>query len=812
MRCLHLLALGALAGIVLERPRLFLPLACLLLAASLLCRSFWLQRGRTLTHGEQLSFWLPLVLGLCSIAFQIVMPQYAAARTVAESGDTHQLEILNAPAEGSRGGMARLAARTHSPAVELQLPANTEVFPGDRVTVRGRLERPRSPLNPGAFQQRRQLHLKGCFLLLQADSVLAVERPPATPALKISSLLPRLREKVGERLDFAFGPDRGGLAAAMLIGDKADLDTAVREDFRRANLSHLLVVSGSNLATVLLLIMSLLRQSGFGSRLRRILAAWILFLFAALTGFDASVSRALVCALLTSLARLLERPSRALDRLILACLLTFLVKPRLVLSTGYLMSFSASAAILGLAPILEDKAIAAIRELREHVGMRLALRRGARGELPCIPVRQEPKSLTFLKRICRSCLSASLMTLSAQLALLPFLVNFGQGLGVAGYIANLLALPLAALLTALLLPAALLPLESFPVLAAFAAPLLSLTSWLLDRLTILARWAASAGFPEITLLPRDLISLSAAIAIVFAFSLRRSSRRLARQVLAAALLLLFLPPVSRLMAPDLTVYFYAVGQGDATLLDCRGGPAILIDTGTAQTGMRVLPRALAAAGRRRIDLLILTHWDLDHSGAASSLIEAGLVRSILWPPADDSGMTREKRKVRDAAQRAGVQDFIWPECGLELGTVHLESLVPVREEDQGSNAHSRACSIEACDWRLLLLADLEAAQERRLVTEYGIGRLDVVRIAHHGSRTSSDSLLVAAARPSIAIVSVGANSYGHPDVAVLESWLDAGSRVLRTDRDGCIRLDIRAHACRVRTMREAGYGEIPETD
>ena len=98
------------------------------------------------------------------------------------------------------------------------------------------------------------------------------------------------------------------------------------------------------------------------------------------------------------------------------------------------------------------------------------------------------------------------------------------------------------------------------------------------------------------------------------------------------------------------------------------------------------------------------------------------------------------------------------------------------------------------------------------MTEYGIGRLDVVRIAHHGSRSSSDRQLIAATRPRHAIVSVGVNSYGHPDGAVLESWLDAGSRVLRTDRDGCIRMDIRAHACRVRTMREAGYGEIPETD
>ena len=380
--------------------------------------------------------------------------------------------------------------------------------------------------------------------------------------------------------------------------------------------------------------------------------------------------------LFSPFARLLERPSRAVDRLVLACLLTFFVQPRLVLRTGYLMSLTASAAIMGLTPILEGKAIAVTRELRDRVGIRLALRRVAGGEPPVIHVRQEQKLAAFLKRLGRGCLTATLMTFSAQLALLPFLVCFGQSIGTTGFIANLLALPLAALLTALLLPAALLPLQSFPVLAGILAPLLSLDSWLLDRLLALAQWAASAGFPEVRLLPRDLMVPGAVLALFLARRLWRRRRYLACAALAMAVLLLLLPPVKAFCTAELTVYFYAVGQGDATLLDCRDGPAILIDTGTEQAGSRVLPRALAAAGRRRIDLLILTHWDLDHSGATRSLVEAGLVRSILWPPEDDIGTTQERREVREAARRAGIRDLSGRRRTRAGGA--KQSLVPVR--------------------------------------------------------------------------------------------------------------------------------------
>ncbi|MDI9470279.1 MAG: ComEC/Rec2 family competence protein [Bacillota bacterium] len=812
LRWIHLTALGGLAALVLERPRLFLPLSCLLLLAGLGIRLHWLRRGANPGPAELLGFWLLPLLGLLSIGLQIVVPQYVAARTASSAAGTHRLQILSVSASGTMNAKARLLDRGPVPQVALRLPAGTAVRPGDIVELHGRLERPGPPQNPGAFRQRRQLYLDGCFLQIQAKSVLAIDRPPPTALQELQSLLPRLRERLGRRFRLALGSGRGSLAAAMLTGDTEGLDPAIKEDFRRANLSHLLVVSGSNLATILFLVMSLLRSGSLSSRVRRLIGALVLFLFAALSGFDASVSRALVCALLALLARLLERPSRPLDRLVLAALLTLLLRPLLVLKTGYLMSLAASAAIVGLAPLLKRKAEAVFAEIRDHLKLRLALRRRAIGRPPIPSVREERRLVRYVKKSCHSALDALFITLSAQFALLPFLISFGQAIGSAGLLANLLAMPLATLLTALLLPVALLPLEAFPILARLAAPLYSGTAWLLDALVSLARRTAAAGLPEITLLPRDLLFIGAACLFLIALSLRKPRPGPARLVLGMAVVFLLIPAVRHLTAPDLRVYFYAVGQGDATLLDCRGGPCILIDTGTQGAGMSILPRALAAAGRRRIDLLVLTHWDQDHSGAARSLIESGLVHGVVWPPEDGQAQTAERLQVREAAARAGVKDCIWPQTGLATGAVHVHSLVPVRQGESGSNAHSRACLIEVHGWKLLLLADLEAAQERRLVTEHGIGRVDVVHVAHHGSATSSDRLLVARTRPRCAVISVGPNSYGHPAPAVLESWLDAGSRVLRTDRDGCIIMDVRARAFRVRTLREVGYGEIPETD
>lgn len=554
------------------------------------------------------------------------------------------------------------------------------------------------------------------------------------PAGPIAALSASLRERVDQAFRAA-GPDGPGkaLARALVLGDASAFPLEWKRGLRVTGLYHLLSVSGVHVALVAGAVWLLAGWLPRALRLLLMLAAIALYLL--LVGPLPALVRAAVMGFLAVTALLAERPPAAVNALGWAVVLLVLERPDVVLSVAFQLTVSATAGLLLLGPPLADR----WSRLPRWLAGSLAASVGA--QLLTIP--------WALPRF-------HLLSPLAPLFNLPAVPWTGLALG-------------ASLLwsgTALISPqmaGALLPVLDF-----FAAPF---------------SWPARTG-PSVWLPVPLVLSPPASwlLALLLAFILFVRPRLKLLGLAGLALLLSGSLPRSR----GVELAILDVGQGDSILL--RDGPrAVLVDGGgwrTGDLGGRVLLPALLAEGVRSLDALVMTHPDQDHCGGLVDIAAYLPVREVWmgpgWEPEGCAGKLTALPGARVRIVSAGEKAAV--------GRWNLRILHPDRDEDRGTNERSLVIRAVALGRSFLLTGDIESWAEMRLLSccEEEV-QVDVLKVAHHGSKTSSTESFLDAAKPRLALVSAGVkNLYRHPSPVILDRLSERGIRVLRTDRDGLI--------------------------
>jgi len=566
-------------------------------------------------------------------------------------------------------------------------------------------------------------------------------------------LLAGLRQWLLQPVDEAEG--RGALLArALVFGDARRVPPDWRTGLRRAGLSHLLAVSGLHVG--LLLAGFWWVFGGLSERRAWVGAISILLLYGCLVGPRPSFLRAAVMALLVILSMALERPPQALNSLCAALILILVLDPEAGGDLGFQLSFLATAGILVLAPRL------------------LTWWWGGLASRPPRPVAV-----------------ALAATCAAQLSTLPITaVEIGL-LTPLSPVLNLAFVPLTALVLGFsLVWVGLAALASTPLLSAAAGPCARAVQTILDLLSF--PFASLAYLPPGSwLAPPVSVDGTAALALAIWLGVLASGLRRAVWGLA---LVLVCSPASPEDEPVLAML--DVGQGDAVLLRSGDrGPVILVDGGGFRRGNfaeAALLQALAAEGVHRIDLAILSHGDSDHCRGLLELTWYLRIERLWAAPVE----------LRDGCGRALADRFGGRMHGVgrghagRVGAWGLEVLHPAPDRADGGNSASmvvRACAGGSC---VLLTGDLDLMGERELLVgarRRGIPlRSEVLKVAHHGSRTSTGAALLAAVKPNLALVSAGRrNPYGHPSPEVVTRIERRGVRVLRTDLHGRIEVRFR---------------------
>ncbi|WP_244176042.1 ComEC/Rec2 family competence protein [Microbacterium oxydans] len=591
-------------------------------------------------------------------------------------------------------------------------------------------------------------------LVVFANDAEVVE--PASGAFGVAAALKHAFVERSSRL-----PEPGaGLLPGLAVGDTRAVSIELNDDMRTSGLSHLTAVSGANCAIVVGGIFWIAALCGAGRMLRVVLAVVGLAGFVVLVTPEPSVIRAAVMAAVGMLTVLLGRPSAGSGMLSLCAAGILLVDPWLAATPGFALSVAASGALILLAPPL------------------------ARGFGRIMP---GPVALALA------------VPFAAQLACGPIIALFAEQQSLIGIAANIIAAPAAPIATVV------------GMLACLAAPLPGLADLLASSAWLPAAWIATtatttARLPGAQLLlPAGIGSallvalVSACIAVVVIRSGPQSRGAatgrggLIVQRAAAAVLIVVLSlagarvvldgPLATATTPEgWAIAACDVGQGDALLVRSATRVA-LIDTGPAPEPLAACLRSL---GIGHIDLLVLTHFDLDHVGGVAAV--QGRVGAVLHGPALEAD---ERRLLADLAVSGAQVDEAWAGQRGDLGDAAWRVLWPVRGSAAFPAGNDASVVMEFDGGgvpRSLYLGDLSAAPQRMLLRTARLGHYDVVKVAHHGS-ADQDAGLYEAVQARVALFSVGAdNDYGHPRIETLDLLSATGAQTLRTDRQGRILL------------------------
>jgi len=561
-------------------------------------------------------------------------------------------------------------------------------------------------------------------------------------------------------------PDREAeLARGFVLGDDDDIDASTVEDFRRAGLSHLLAVSGQNVALLALLVMPLLAALGMPLRTRLL---WVLAgvaVYVPLTGGGPSIVRAGVMGALGLLATLAGRRSSRLYTLVVAAVVTLAIDPGIAADVGWQLSFAAVLGILALAG-----------PLRGAIAARIGAR-GWRGVLA----------------------EGAAVTIAATLATAPLIAFHFEAFSTMTLVANLLALPAVApamWLGMLVSIGAQVPGFPAAIPNALAAPLLA-------YIAAVADWCGRPDWAYLRIhlglggLVVSYVLLAVAAAGIPAWLRRRriaSLRRPAppkRKAISTLAILLLVSLAwlgwSRSGAHSasplhgLRVTVLDIGQGDAILLQPANGAPVLVDGGPPGDG---LTSKLSEEGVGALGFAVVTHEEADHAGGIKELLGHFPISKLLYARLGPQLRT-EASAAGSAPTRLAAGDAI------RSGGLRLEVLWPPAEllaEPLGAADPNSQALVLLARWRefsMLLTADAEAGE-----VPIDPGPVDVLKVAHHGSDDPGLGALLDRINPSLAVISVGGgNSYGHPTAGTLAELAAHEILTLRTDEAGKIEID-----------------------
>lgn len=707
--------------------------------------------------------------------------------------------------------------------------ATPDLHAGDEVAVVAQAKRPQVYKDDGAFDRRAYLEQQNIHLLATLRAAELLERVSFRP-LTLASALPRVRHVLRGELDtwFQQTPEVSGVLRAMLLGDRSFVDRDEAVNFQKTGVFHVLVVAGLHVGALAAFIFVIARKLRLPLAWSMLFTLSLLFTYVTIVEQRPPVLRAVIMATIVVLGGFLYRRLDLLNSAALAALILLVANPLAIRDSSFQLTFVAIGCIAALAmPWLEHTTQPYVRALRgwrdvtrdaahepKHAQFRIDLRTLAHwisGKLPQSLAKVAENSLAGGLHFSLRIWDLFALTLVLQIGMLPMMARDFHRVTLAGPIVNLAAVPLVGVIV----PLGFLTLAGELLIPAAGKLLGAPLGWLTLLFLRMVQWFAHfhrANY-RIPAPPIWLTSIFFFTLVLLAFFPRSTiaNRRWWTWALVVILLVsastIAISPFAPTSSPGkLEVTILDVGQGDSLLVVSPKGKTLLIDGGGSfggfpgqqehfgsDPGEEAVSPYLWSRGFQKLDVVALTHAHQDHIGGLSAILQNFRV-GALWIGREVAASSLAKLEQLAREQRIPVihesrgDSFLWDGVAGQF----LWPDLPVNDiAPNPANNDSLVLRLHYGVRTLLLPGDAEKQAENEILgnNSHAFLRSDVLKIGHHGSKNSTTPEFLAAVQPRLAVISAGENNpYGHPNPELLERLEQARAWVLRTDRDGAVRI------------------------
>lgn len=665
---------------------------------------------------------------------------------------------------------------------------------GTKIKLEGEYSAPEGQRNFKGYSYKEYLMTKEIYGTVKIENSNDVETIKKDQSNFFEKMINKLSNLLKRKVEILLPENSASLLKGILLGDCIDISDDVKENFKECNLAHMLAVSGAHLSYLIIGINLILSKKIFGKRASKIITIFIIIIFMNITNMSQSIERAGISSIICIIASLIHRKPDAINAVAIAVLCTVIKNPLSILNVGMQLSYAGTLSLLMFA------------NGREENNSRETIENSEKG-----------------KDIKKYLVESIKVTLCANILIMPLTIYKFNTISLNFILANLVAGPLLGL--ALILGLIML-VTSFVSLniAKFISFILNIILIVLIKSTKLI---SQIPYSNITVITPYLISIVIIYIIIFLGYYIAKSPKLRKRLkvnkkliiktiaIVLSITIISVATLNLLEEKKLKLYFVDVGQGDCTYLKTPSGKNILIDGGGNRdkekydVGKKVLLPYLLDRRVKKLDYIIVSHFDADHAQGLEAVIQNIKVKNIIvCKQASDSALYQEiiklckKKKVNIITVKRGQTIKIDK-------YVHFEILHPgdimLDDGKGGLNANAIVakmyCTIKNKTTTIMFTGDIEEKAEEELVKIYGDKlKADILKVAHHGSKTSSTAEFLKCVSPKIALIGVGkGNTFGHPNSGVLARLEDINAKIYRTDKLGEITVTISKNKTSIKT-------------
>ena len=648
-----------------------------------------------------------------------------------EYKDLYKVKIVNSKNSARNG--TKLYIRVNK-------KANIEV--GDMLLING------TYLEPDVARNERGFNYKEYLKTLEIYGTVEINHYKVIKKGRINKLIlytARLKEILKSNISKVIKKaENKNLLIAMILGDTEDLSEELKTDFLNSNLYHILSVSGGQVSNIIIGITILFRLLKIHKKIMDVLCIVILIEFMFLTGLTPSIIRACIMCIISLISGLIIRRYDIANSLGISLLIILINNPFAINSLSVLLSYFGFLGIIVLGSFT-------IKEVNKVIK----------------------------NNILRYILNIVISSVAAQIFIFPIILYIFGTISLTFIFSNLLIIPLSTVITIIGLFIMICPLQIF----GFVEPLIELTINIVgffSNIGISKIYCIIPNIKEIITYYVMSLYLYYMLRRDYIYKIKNFFRKYKKIIVIILLLSIGTSYIYKNIQKDLYINFIDVGQGDSTLITTQFNKKILIDGGgsefgsTFDVGEKTLLPYLLKKKIHKLDYVIISHFDSDHVGGILTILEELNVKQVLIPKQVE--YSENYNKFLDIIKKRNIKIKIVEEgntINIDKNT-YLDILWPEEKQIKDNVLNNNSLIVRLCykNFKMLFTGDIEEIAEQKLLQKYeNTEKLtaDILKVAHHGSKSSSIAEFLEKVNPRIALIGVGKNNkFGHPNAGVLD--------------------------------------------